>query len=270
MKDFRRGIGHQIRQRKTIYLLCYSLLILVGFILSLLPESESSTLWESAAFAVGASLIATGIAGCTLFLYVSGAMSETRRLDSLLEAGVETIFEEGRSVAIRDEYDRRLAKARKSIDVLGFGLRHLREDYADDFAEWGRRAKVRLLLIDPEFPSMESPYAHQRDAEERDNVGKISSDVKQLIEKCQELMTDDGVNFELKLYTCLPSINIFRIDDEVFWGPYFVGDVSRNMPTLLFKGSSVIAKRVVQHFDQIWDDPKLSRDVPEAWSQDDA
>lgn len=267
MKDIGQHVKLQFRQRKTIYFLSYSLLIVVGFALCLYPASELPAFSGSVMLAVGASLIAAGFAGCTLFLYVSGTLSDSRRINDILESGIEALFD-GRSVAIKDEYDSRLAKASKSIDVLGFGLRHLREDHADHFAEWGRRAKVRFLLVDPEFPSKDSPYADQRDLEEGDDEGKISKDVKQLIKSCSELMGDDGIDFELKLYTCLPSINVFRIDDDVFWGPYFVDDVSRNMPTLLFRGDSFMAKRIARHFEPIWNSPVLSRPVPECWRRD--
>jgi hypothetical protein len=71
-----------------------------------------------------------------------------------------------RSVRIRHEYDHRLEVARESIDLLGFGQRSFREDHIEDFSAWtARGVSIRLLLLDPTFPSPEHSYATQRDCQ---------------------------------------------------------------------------------------------------------
>jgi hypothetical protein len=176
----------------------------------------------------------------------------------LTRFGFVKVFD-SRAVTIRSEYDERVAKARNQIDILGFGLRSLREDYRDQFSEWKKRANVRVLIIDPEFPSSRNSYAKQRDREERASEGTIEADVKAfLLEKDQLDHIESKHSFEVRLYTCLPAVNIFRIDDELFWGPYLMSEPSRNAPTFLVRRGGILFERFVVHFEHIWNDPVLS------------
>src|SRR5271169_6097811 len=100
---------------------------------------------------VGGSLIASGIAGEILFLYVASSQQTKDKLDLISVAGLERIFST-RSVSIRDEYHSRLRIA-KEVDILGFGLASFREDYGNNFGELSLRTSFRILLLDPDFPS---------------------------------------------------------------------------------------------------------------------
>ena len=213
---------------------------------------------------VGASLVAAGIAGCMSFLYVWLGEDERERIKELRRSGLSHIFE-SRSSEIREQYNHRLKKASSAIDIMGFGLRHLLEDHAPDFEQWARKFPVRFLVIDPEFPSKDESFAAQRNKEEGDHPGQIESDVKKLVSRTKMLRENGDIKFQIRLYRCLPSINIFRIDDDVYWGPYFVGKVSRNMPTLLLEGNGFLTKEIRRHFDEIWTSEILSRDIPSEW-----
>jgi len=208
--------------------------------------------------AVGASLVAAGIAGFVVYVYVARSERIERGLDILNRFGVHAVFP-ARSVRIRSEYDERCRRMREHLDILGFGLSHLLEDHRDDFADWKRRANVRILAIDPDFPSSEFAYAQQRDLEENSQRGRIRQDVVNLYQALKPLIgSDGGKTFEMKLYRCLPSINIFRIDDVVLWGPYFMYQASRNTPTFLITQDGLLFDRIMGHFEAIWKDPKLS------------
>ena len=52
----------------------------------------------------------------------------------------------------------------------------------------------------------------------------------------------------------------------VFWGPYLIGEVSRNMPTLLMETDGTVARRLLEHFDRIW--TRFSREIPKEWLRD--
>ncbi|OAI45016.1 hypothetical protein AYO43_08640 [Nitrospira sp. SCGC AG-212-E16] len=167
---------------------------------------------------------------------------------------------------IRQDYVQRLEKAEEQIDIIGFGLSSFREDFLDDFSKWKQRANVRILLVDPEFPSGELSYANQRDTEEKNSLGKIASDVRKFVEVVGSLISEDGDRvFDIRLYRCLPSLNIFRIDDELFWGPYLVGEQSRNSPTFLVQRGGILFDRFTRQFECIWKDDKFSRPIPKAW-----
>lgn len=234
----------------VIYLLLHLVLVLIGILLA----SRGGAI----AISAGASLIATGVTGWVLFAHVRLNESQRSLIGLLTTFGFVKAFD-ARAVRIRGEYDNRLKKAHDRIDILGFGLRALREDYRGEFAEWKRRANVRVLVIDPDFPDAKTSYARQRDKEEKSSAGTIQADVAEFLKEKRRL---DGIHpdhaFEVRLYTCLPSVNIFRIDDELFWGPYLVGEPSRNAPTFLVRRGGILFERFVNHFESIWKDSELS------------
>ena len=258
-----RGIRRGFSSGHLSYLLLHIIIMLVGWILISYASYVSGD--PALAMAIGSGLIAAGAAGAVLFLKVWVDREEDQRLKALRESGIKRTFQE-RSVAIRPEYDDRLASASEVIEIMGFGLRNLRHDHEANFEAWSRRAKVRILLIDPEFPQRDRSIANLRDVEEGD--GKITEDVRKFVRSCAELLRSGSEDFQVRLYTCLPSINLFRVDGELFWGPYLVGDVSRNLPTLLMEADSRLSRRLIAHFDMVWSD--FSRDVPDEWLEVDA
>ena len=148
---------------------------------------------------------------------------------------------------------------------MGFGLKALREDYLSEFPIWKQKANVRVFLIDPEYPNSEVPYAHQRDVEEADASGTIMQQVRRFVSDTKDVRVSEGSHsFEIRLYKCLPSVNIFRVDNQMFWGPYLIKQPSRNSPTFLIR-KAVLFDRLVEHFERIWKDDSLSRPIPDDW-----
>jgi hypothetical protein len=207
---------------------------------------------------VGASLVAARIAGEALFLYVRASEDTRSRLEAIQKAGLTEIFA-GRSVKIRNEYEKRLKDATE-VDILGFGLGSFRQDYGVCFVEWSRTKKLRILLLDPSFPSIEQSYAKQRDAEEKNPEGHTIRDVKEFVSfvRTQQLNTE---HFQVRLMRVLPSINLFRVDDELFWGPYLVEQQSRNTTTILVRRGGFMYTQFTQHFENIWSSDKYSQAI---------
>jgi hypothetical protein len=199
---------------------------------------------------IGGGLIAAGIAGITLFLYVFTTEGLKARIEAFSKAGLLKIFS-GRSVLIRDEYHTRLVKARH-IDLIGFGLSAFREDYINDFVSWSHRADVRILLVDPDFPTPQYSLADQRDKEESNPVGQIRSDVDAFEKAVSKLTGLNRKRFKVHRMRAIPAINMFRIDDDVFWGPYLMQQQSRNTPTLLATRGGFLFDILQKHFDALW------------------
>lgn len=235
-------------------------LIIFAFGLFLTIYATQST-YKDIWIGIGGSLIASGIAGEVLYLYVAFSEETRDRLELFTTAGLLRIFET-RSVRIREEYESRL-KGAKEIDVLGFGLSSFREDYGDQFAELSKRISFRVLILNPSFPSAETSVASIRDKEEHNNHDQIKKDVEAFENKVRSTKGLNRSNFKVRHVNALPSINIFRIDDEIFWGPYLVAQQSRNMPTLLVRKGGFLFDQIKKHFDQLWSDPELSRPIPE-------
>ena len=238
-----------------VYLLLHGLLFLAGVVLA-----RQETDWQHE---TGMALIATAITGWVVFIYIFLTDDVRARLGLLTEHGMLAAFS-ARGTSIRQEYEKRIAKARDEIDVLGFGLRALREDHLRSFPNWKTRVRIRVLLLDPEFPTARNSVANLRDIEEGAAAGTISGEVRQFCRETANLIDD---RFQLRLYRAVPALNIFRIDDELFWGPYVVRHVSRNSPTLLVRRGGDMFDSFKRHFDTIWESNELSRPVPVEWLQ---
>ncbi len=223
--------------------------VLVHFVLFISGLYVFQTFKSALGQGVGASLVAAGVTGWVVFVYVLTGQSTRERLRVVQRLGVLAGFTH-RGPAIREEYRTRIITARRQIDVLGFGLSSLREDFQKEFADWKQRAKVRILLLDPNYPTQHDSYANQRDREEQSPEQSISNEVNHFIARTRDLIDD---RFQVRLYQCLPSVNIFRVDDELFWGPYLMGRASRNSPTLVVRSGGELFQIFVDHFDTIWE-----------------
>ncbi|MBV8519303.1 MAG: hypothetical protein JO197_18055 [Acidobacteria bacterium] len=249
------GISRRLQSsRFLLYMALQLILVLVGALIATMGP---------VGVAVGTSMIATGVGGMVVFGWVVFDEAEADRRRVLDAFGFVTAFPH-RSIQIKDEYQRRLRAASQSIDVMGFGLNALREDFLDQFSEWATRARVRILLVDPDAPRSNSRYVDIRDMEESNTSGRTRAEVLRFITDTQPLWSRSDSNFELRLATTLPSVNMFRIDDEAFWGPYLVsssrfGRASRNLPTMIVKRPGYMFDRLVDHFDEIFTSEKLSR-----------
>jgi len=245
-----------LSQRLIVYLIVQTFLVVVGVLVVVLGNGKIG-------LAIGTSLIAAGAAGASLFGYVLLSDRWSSQVESLLDAGLRAIWMV-RSVRIRHEYDQRLEAARESVDLLGFGQRSFREDHIDDFSAWiARGVAIRLLLLDPSFPSLENSYADQRDREE--GSGNIAQDVEAFLNAIKQRGLHQSDQLSIRLFRCLPAIGVFRIDDDLFWGPYLVGRPSRNSPTLLTVRGRPLFKALETHFEDIWSRPELSAAVD--WDQ---
>ena len=242
---------HRISDPRTIaWYTGHVVLVVVGLAFSWLgPES-----WVRA---IGASVAAAGFAGGILYVYVGKMERLESGIKMLEDFGIKQVFE-GRSVRMKDQYDSRCRDMKQHLDILGFGLSSFVEDHAGDIETWKRKADIRILVLDPDFPNTEVPYSEQRDVEEQNDVGDIRRDVEKLKRAlAPHIGTQNGKTFGVRLYRCLPSVNIFRVDDELFWGPYFMAQQSRNTPTILVTHGKLF-DRIIEHFNDIWNSETLS------------
>jgi hypothetical protein len=231
------------------------ILILVGTLMTTLGSVER---------AIGTSLIAAGVAGLIVFGWVVFDEVEAQRRKNLADFGLTNVWPY-RSIQIKNEYVTRVSAAQTTIDIMGYGLNALREDFLGDFATWAVRAKVRILLVEPGAAGHPN-YADQRDQEEGSPVGKIRGEVEKFVEDTAILRTSAPDRFEVRYAKTLPSVNMFRVDNEIFWGPYLVspvgqGRTSRNLPTMMVRRPGYMFDRLAEHFDEIWSNPEFSETI---------
>jgi hypothetical protein len=250
VRRFGRGLVQSLTTPiGMLWILNHIIIVLLGVVF-LNSQGIQAALPQGVAMGIGGSLIATGIAGASLFLYVLTGESLRSRVEALTKSGIINVFP-ARSVRIRSEYDDRLRVARQ-IDLVGYGLSAFRQDYVNDFVTWSERAHVRILLIDPDFPTPETSLADQRDREENHPIGQTRNDVLAFEKAVSELRGLRRDQFQVRRMRSIPSINLFRINDEIFWGPYLMNQQSRNTVTLLVSRNGYLFDMLVGHFEALW------------------
>jgi hypothetical protein len=247
-----------LRPSGIIWAMAHVIVFLLGLVF--INSAFIGLLSESLSQGIGGSLVAAGIGGEIIFLYVTVSEDWRLRLQMFFDAGLLQIFQR-RSVSIRNEYDVRLSTA-KEIDVIGYGLGSLRQDYGSHFANWSQRARVRILLIDPDFPTADYSLADIRDTEEGRTRGDTRRDAEAFIAL---VLNSTGIrksSFELRKMRAIPVASFLRADDQIFWGPYLINEQSRNSPTLLIQRHGFLFDAMLSHFENLWSDKFSSRVFP--------
>jgi hypothetical protein len=243
---------HKLTSRSALYYVSHALLVASGLAINAIH----GPFWT----AIGTGLVGTGVAGAVIYVYIARTETVSARLESLQESGIQRIYMH-RAAQIRPEYDERLTKAQNQIDIVGFGLKDFRRDYLAQFGAMSSRATIRVLLLDPD-----SPYAAQRDEEEGQSPGTIRSEIIEFLKQYKAAYSSQpGFNtgkLTVRIHKALPTVNIFRIDDELFWGPYLMGLASGNTVTMRVRRGGLVFNQLSEHFDRLWG---LTSTVEPSW-----
>lgn len=234
-----------MRARRISYLLANALAICVGIIVTLVAVKPEKLL-DTLGIAVGSSLIATGIVGWTMWVYVRQQEKSAASARAVDKAGIQYVYPK-RAAQIRQEYDRRLRHA-KRVDIMGFGLRQFNLDYMRKLGDLSKHAKFRILIINPS-----SAHAAARDAEEKQSPDTIKREADEFIAQFAALYSKNTSKLQLRVYDCLPMVNIFRIDGDIFWGPYLLDRNSGNTFTVRARRRGVVYSQLKAHFDSAWE-----------------
>lgn len=237
-----------MKQHKVLYLFTHVVIILLGLVCMLGSNWVGGGWAEASLFALGTSIIAAGVCGLVIWVYISNSGGSLELLKVLDQSGLSWVYPK-RAAQIRNEYAERLKKASTQIDILGFGLKDFRRDYMEELGVLSVKAQVRILVLDPE-----SAYSSQRDLEENQSKGVIESEVREFIERFRSLYGKDSHALQLRKYRSLPEVNIFRIDKDIFWGPYLVERASSNTPTIRVRQGGYMFDALESHFERIWED----------------
>lgn len=185
---------------------------------------------------------------------ITGAIEELLHPDAAGSRIAKVAFLNSRSVTIREWYDDRLSRMQRNLDILAWGLASFREDYGGRLAEWSERGiQIRLLLVDPDSPKG-SVLCELQDMLEERTAGSTASDIRTFLAAIKP--RSDGL--EVKVSEYHPGTNIFRVDDEMFFGPYLAGTVSRNAPTGFVLSGYRLYERLSSHFEWMWESAYVS------------
>lgn len=224
--------------------LIISILGIIGILLDLFTLKTSQNLWIS----IGCSLIASG-----LVILLTALLVERVKYNPLDEWGIEKIY--STRAEKNADSDPKLSKAKYCVDVVAFGLKSFRTKHNDKVDNCLKKGvNFRILTMAPD-----SEFIHQREKEEKESNGQIKNTINQLVKWADD---KNNNNYKGKIivkgYKCMTLDFYWRVDSEVYIGPYWYGIDSQQTITYKFTDGGKGFIQYTDYFEQLWTDPELS------------
>jgi len=137
------------------------------------------------------------------------------------------------------------------LDAVAFGLSNFRAFHTNDIQNClNHGMNIRMLVMDPD-----GTFVSQREKEEHDAPGNISVAIKDLVSWAKELnqFSSNG-KIEVKFYTSMTLDFYWRIDDELYVGPYMYKKKSQQTITYKFVKGGVGFDLYTSYFEDLWRD----------------
>ena len=221
------------------------LLIILGILLILcdLFKYETEThLWIN----IGCSLIASG-----LVLLLTAVCVERIKDDPLKSWGVKCIYPT--RAKMNEDCSVSVDNAKRQIDVIAFGIRSYRDQKSKMTAKLlNKGVNFRIITMAPD-----SEFVRQREKEEGEVEGQISHDIKALIQWADELNKKSSKGkIIIKGYRCMTLSFYWRVDDELYTGPYWYNKKSQQTISYKFVSGKTF-DYYTDYFDSLWSNNDL-------------
>lgn len=219
------------------------LLIGICFILlDLFVTKTDTNLWIS----IGCSLIASA-----LVIILTDVFVEKVKENPLEAWGIEQIYH-SRS-RMNDDCSISMNNAKYTVDVIAFGLKSFRtqqEKLTKRLLQQG--VNFRIITMNPD-----SAFVNQREAEEKEQPGQIQNTIQQLITWADKLNKQSKKGkIVVKGYSCMTLDFYWRVDDDLYFGPYWYGYPSQQTVSYKYgKGKGFVL--YTEYFDKLWNDNEL-------------
>jgi hypothetical protein len=117
-----------------------------------------------------------------------------------------------------------------------------------------RRVEVRVLLLSPESPAAEQRADDLRRARQRINVEEsIKDNLRTLGGFLQDVPKGQRDKMEVRIYSALPPVQMYQVDDYEVVSFYPVNVISWNAAQYQTDGQSQLGQFVSNKFDELWE-----------------
>lgn len=237
-----------MKEKLNLKSIIVGLLVLIMGILLILFDlfgvKTTTNLWIS----IGCSLIASG-----LVILLTAICVERVKTNPLKEWGITNIYP-SRAI-MNTDCEISVDNAKRQVDVIAFGLHSYRDAKTKTTSKLlNRGVNFRIITMDPD-----SDYVYQRANEEGEVREQISNSIKQLIEWADELNRKSKKGkITVKGYSCMTLSFYWRVDEEIYTGPYWYG--KRSQQTISYKFTSgKTFDAYAEYFDSLWENKSLMK-----------
>lgn len=220
--------------------------IVVGIILCLISVGAQSP-WDTVWLSIGCSLIASG-----LVILMHDFFIERKTVSELDDWKLTKIY--STRAEKNADSDPQLDNARYVVDAVAFGLKSFRSKQTKRVEGCLRRGvNFRIITMNPE-----SSFVRQREIEENETEGQIEHTVEELVKWADELNAKDlKGRILVKGYDAMTLDFYWRVDDEIYVGPYWYNVSSQQTITYKFERGGKGFTTYSDYFDALWDNDSL-------------
>ena len=148
----------------------------------------------------------------------------------------------------------------KILDGIAFGLSSFRSNREHDVLMCLQNGmRMRLLAMNPD-----SDFAKQRAIEEDVHPDSIKNSIVKLVEWVNKLNKQSNKGkIEIKYYNAMTLDFYWRIDDELYVGPYMYNILSQQTITVKFSNGGKGFSLYSRYFEDLWNNEDLCQYPPE-------
>ena len=203
--------------------------------------------WDNISLSIGCSLIASG-----LVILMHDFFVERRRVSELDDWKLTKIY--STRAEKNADSDPKLDNARYVVDAVAFGLKSFRSKQTKRVEGCLQRGvNFRIITMNPE-----SMFVRQREIEENETEGQIKHTVEELVKWADDLNAKDFKGRILvKGYDTMTLDFYWRVDDDIYVGPYWYNVSSQQTITYKFECGGKGFTTYSDYFDSLWDDDSL-------------
>lgn len=207
--------------------------------------------------AVGTSVAAAGFTGLLLTTYVE--------LQDRRDSRIQTLADEASVLGLTQAHERRPKmvlserpfRNAREIDILEISGRTISDKY-EEVDAWRHscpKARVRVILLHPAFPTPSESFAGRRDAEENRPPGEISHEVQRFFElygaRHKWGSGKHSGSYELRLSRTMPTVAFVRADRVAYMAPYLAHLTGPDVPHVQI-GEGTLMRALEEHFEKLW------------------
>lgn len=216
----------------------------IGILIASLLRERLGEPFFTIMISISTSVVASAVVAFVMAAYL---YKRNSRIELIEKWGIASITE-SRGI-INSEVNELFEKNVSSLDIIAFGLksfREAREDRVRKLLEKGMT--MRIITVNPN-----SSLLAFKDIDENKLEGSTQDSIKNLNEWCNKMNNSGKGTIEIRYINTLPTEVYFRVDNNIFVGPYQIGRESQQTITMRYEGNTDGVAYYKEYFEKLWE-----------------